>query len=177
MTSFLRSCCAGRRHERGLERAGCTGARCVNVPGAGGGVPGLTDVADHQANWSTPAIESGFPSTGEGRAAFVGSMSAGASGGVAAPGSFICPLSAPSRAVFWKEGEDVTAGRGNVTIDDSNCHFPEGIPASSYQLTVGGRLICGSRANCWVLESVALCAASSSVKTRSKAAALLPAHR
>src|SRR5260370_862019 len=69
VTSFLRSCCAGLRRER-----------CVNVPGAGGGVPGLPGVADHQAKGSTPAIESPRLPPGGGNVSFAGTIFVGPSG-------------------------------------------------------------------------------------------------
>src|SRR5260370_34768923 len=97
--SFLRSSCAGRRLERGLECARRTGERGVNVPGVGDGTPGLVDVADHQANGSIPAIESGELPAGEGNASFAGTHSVGLFGCTVADG-FVCPLPVPSpRAV------------------------------------------------------------------------------
>lgn len=176
LTNFRRSCCAGRRRECGLELAIRTGDRCVNVPGTAGGVPGPGDVADHQASGSTPASESGRLPAGGGNASFAGSSSVGLSGCVAAPGCFICPLTTSSWAVFCMEGEDVNTGIRPVTIGGISCHFPEGMPASSNQLTVGGSVSCGSCVNCraWGVEDRST--ASSSVKTCSKAAALSPAH-
>ena len=175
MTSFLRSCCAGRRRGPRLERAGRSGERRINVPGAAVGILGLGDVADHQANGSAPASESGRLPAGGGNASFTGTISVELSGCVAAPVSFICPLPTPSQAVFCKEGADVTTGICPVTIGGSNCHFPEGMPASSNQLTVGGSVSCGPCANCWVLRSVELGIASRIVKMRSKRVAISPA--
>ena len=161
VTSLLRSCCAGRRREPELRR--------VKVPGVGG-VTGLSDVADHQANGSTPAIESGLP------VALVGSISVEASGCVALPGNITCPFSTRSRSLFCREGEDVTAGKCPVTMGGINCHLPVDVAASSNQLTVGGRVSCGPCGNCWMLESLPLRVASSIVKTRSKSAAISPAR-
>src|SRR5579864_4371317 len=109
VTNLLRPSCAGRRRDPGLRRA--------NVPGVGG-VMGLSEVADHQANGSTPAIESRLP------AAFVGGISVAASGCVAVP----------LRSVFCKECECVTAGIYPVTMGGTNCHWPVELSALSKQL-------------------------------------------
>ncbi len=157
LTSFLRSCCAGLRRER-----------CVNVPGAGGGVPGLPGVADHQAKGSTPAIESPRLPPGGGNVSFAGTISVGLSGCTVADGC-ISPLPATIRVGFSEEEEGITAGMRPVTIGGSNCHFSAGMPASSNQSTVGGSVSCGPCASCWFLELGAFCIVSSVVKTRSKA--------
>lgn len=160
VTSLLRSCCVGRRREAGRRRA--------KVPGVGG-VMGRSELADHQANGSTPAIESALV------AALVGSISVEASGCDAVPGNIIGLFPVPLRSVFCKECEGVTTGIRPVTIGGTNCHLPVEWSASSNQLTVGGRVSCGLCADCRILESLPLCVTSRMVKARSKAAAISPA--
>lgn len=160
LTSFLRSCCAGLRRER-----------WINVPGAGGAVPGLPGVADHQAKGSTPASESGLLPAGGGNVSFAGAISVGLSG-CTAPDGCICQPPASSCAVFSDAEEGIIAGIRPVTTGGINCHLPEAMPASSNQLRVGGSVSCELRASCWVLESAAFCVASSSFKTTSKAATI-----
>src|SRR5260370_12134064 len=121
VTSFLRSCCGGLRRQR-----------CVNVPGAGGGVPGVPGVADHQAKGSTPAIESPRLPPGGGNVSFAGTISVGLSGCTVADGC-ISPLPATIRGGFSEEQEGITTGIRPLTIVSINCHFSSGMTASSNQ--------------------------------------------